>query len=82
MNNLQSTYKNFLPLKVSKYKGLLELAKKYVAENKIWFYNKTRKHQTICFWEDKLFEDDSTPYTSNIILFKCINHYSHDYNKI
>lgn len=47
INNLQSTYENFLPLKVSKYKGLLELAKKYVAENKIWFYNKTRKLQTI-----------------------------------
>lgn len=47
MNNLQSMYKNFLPLKVSKYKGLLELAKKYVVENKIWFYNKTKKLQTI-----------------------------------
>lgn len=49
MNNLQSTYKIFLPLKVSKYKGLLELTKKYVAENKIWFYNKTKKLQTIGF---------------------------------
>lgn len=47
MNNLQSTYKIFLPLKVSKYKGLLELTKKYVA--KIWFYNKTKKLQTIGF---------------------------------
>lgn len=47
MNNLQSMYKNFLPLKVSKYKGLLELAKKYVVKNKIWFYNKTKKLQII-----------------------------------
>lgn len=40
MTNLQPAYKGLLPLKVAKYKNVLDHVKKYVAENELKLFLK------------------------------------------